>query len=274
MHYWAIQEGLNAGGSVAAHIPTNPGANSKGFGLSTNIAGITGSVAGATLTIATAATTATVATSSALTVVAIAGAWAAVLVPVLIILAKIFKGADPRQVPASQIEQAFEAASDNLYVVAKVGMITKEQAAYGMQLFLQKGVEYYAQMPQLGKAGNKGAGNMGKIIKDEITAVLALPVVAPVPINITKAHALYKANFPGGGKGWYAKSVEAGNKLADDFLKAVQEAGSSPAQAAAGSASGPGATAAAVAAVAGSPSKLFGLGVGAFAVVGLLRKIL
>jgi hypothetical protein len=177
------------------------------------------------------------------------------------LISLIFKGADPRQVPAAQIEQGFTVGADNLYAVAKAGMITKEQAASGMQTFLQTAIDYLGQMKaQLGKAADKAAANIGPIIRNEITAVLALPSVPAVPIDLVKAQALYKANLPGAGAGWYPKSVAAGNSLADEFLKTLM--GSVSSDAIAGT----------VASVAKSPVKLAGLGVAAFALVGLLRK--
>lgn len=272
--------GLNSAASVAGQIPASPGVNQKIFGVAAGVTGLVGT--GAALAVAAAGGTASAAASGgALLAATAAGPLAAILIPVMILLSRIFKGADPRQVPASQIEQAFEVAADNLYAVAKAGMVTKAQAASGMQVFLQKGVEYFGQMQsQLATAGNKGAANMGKVIRDEITAVLALPVVAPVPVDLAKAQVLYKANLPGGGAGWYPKSVAAGNNLADEFLKAMVTEGTSPAQVAAGPVAALGASVGSIlspenlAAVAKSPAKLLGLGVGAFAVVGLLRRFL
>jgi hypothetical protein len=130
-------------------------------------------------------------------------------------ISKIFSQADPRQVPAAQIEQAFEAAANNLCYVAQAGMITKAQAVAGMQQFLQAGIEYEGKA-NLGNAAVKGAANMTKVINDEIKALQALPPIASTPLDLAKARSLYQS-----GSGWYAASLQTATQLTDAYLTAI-----------------------------------------------------
>lgn len=140
---------------------------------------------------------------------------AAALAALTSILKSLFRGADPRQVPASQIEQAFEAAADNLYAIAQAGMITVPQAVAGMQAFLEQGIAYEAKA-NLGEASVKGAANMTKVIKDEIKVAHALPPIAPVALDLSKARTLYKS-----GGNWYAASLQTAAQLTDAYLEAL-----------------------------------------------------
>ncbi len=146
------QSALDLGSALGGLFGGGPGSNQPAF---SKVGAGTGLVAaGGGAAAGTAAASALAATSGI----------GALLIPVILLLSKTFKGADPFQVPASRIEQAFEVGSDNLYLVARSGMISKAEAAQGMQIFLQKGIEYYdqtiAREPRLQKAGEKGKRNM------------------------------------------------------------------------------------------------------------------
>lgn len=161
---------------------------------------------------------------------------------------KIFGGADPKQVPAAQIEQCFEAAAINLENVAKAGMISKDQAAAGMQAFLQQGIAYYGQA-QLGKAGEKGAANMNKSIGITMSRLMAMGEVPSVALDLGKARALYV-----NAAGWYKQSLQAAVQLTDAYLGSLTSGISGK-----------------LASVASSPVKLAGVGVGLFALVAVAR---
>jgi hypothetical protein len=170
-----------------------------------------------------------------------------VAIPALIAIAKkLFRGADPAQVPAAQIEQAFEAAANNLYYVAQAGMISKEQAAAGMQVFLQQGIEYEGKA-NLGAAAQKGAANMTKVIQAEITGVMSLGAISAVPLDLAKARTLYQT-----GSGWYAASLQTAAQLTDAYLGSLTSG-----------------LAATLASLAGSPVKLGAVGLGVFVLVSL-----
>lgn len=145
-----------------------------------------------------------------------------VAIPVMILLGKIFKGADPRQVPASQIEQAFEAAADNAYAVGKAGMISREEAVAAMRLFLKKGEEFYAQSAAaLGKAGPKGLANMRKVVNAEIAVALRDVATARTrSLDLAAAPRLYVKGPVGKGH-WYKESLDAATRLMDSHLASL-----------------------------------------------------
>lgn len=149
-----------------------------------------------------------------------AGPVGLVAAPVMILLGKIFHGADPRQVPASQIEQAFEAASNNLHYVAKAGMLSRDEAVAGMRVFLQKGDEFYKENEKaLGKAGEKGKANMHKVIEAEIAVTQQLVATARTrSLDLVAAQALYEKP---GKAGWYKESLEAAARLVDSYLTSL-----------------------------------------------------
>lgn len=177
---------------------------------------IAGGVAGALAPI-------TAAGSAALTGLAIAGAWAAVAAPVFILLSKIFHGADPRQVPASRIEQVFELAAVNMHSLVENAFLIPQEVIEACKVLLQKGVEYYAQMsPQLGKAGEKGAANMGKVVNAEIAAIAALRAPPLKPLVLSEARNSYKsAQGWARPPGWYAESIKVADELTDSYLQSI-----------------------------------------------------
>lgn len=142
--------------------------------------------------------------------------------PVMILLGKIFHGADPRQVPASQIQQAFEAASNNLHYVGKAGMISREEAVAGMRAFLRKGDEFFKESEKaLGKAGTAGKAGMHKTIETEITATQRLVATTRTrSLDLVAAPKLYEKP---GKAGWYKESLEAGGRLADSYLASLPQ---------------------------------------------------
>jgi hypothetical protein len=202
-----------AGANQATVGLAGPSSNAGDFGLAEQ--GIGAIATGAAAAVAAAGGAASAAASGGILLAATAaGPFAAIAIPVLILLSRLFKGADPRQVPASEIEQMFEAAADNFYALAKVGMIDIQDAAHAMQILIEQGAAYYQKVPNLGRAGGKGIANMTAVIQAEIDATLALPSNIPViPVDIAVAHGYYIS-----GAGWYASSIAGANKLTDNFL--------------------------------------------------------
>jgi len=145
-----------------------------------------------------------------------------VATPVILLLGKIFRGADPRQVPAAKIEQAFEAGACNVGAVARAGMLSQAEALAAMQLFLQKGDEFYKEMAKgLGPAGERGKANMHKVIGDWITALRReVALTRKRPLNLAAARKLY---IPVTKSGWYRESLEAGARLADSYLASLPQ---------------------------------------------------
>lgn len=150
-----------------------------------------------------------------------AGPVGLVATPIMMLLGKIFHGADPRQVPASQIEQAFQAASNNLNYVAKVGMISRDEAVAGMRVFLQKGDEFYKENEKaLGKAGTAGKANMHKVIEAEIAGLRDVASTRTRSLDLVAAQAFYEKP---GKAAWYKESVEAAGRLADSYLASLPQ---------------------------------------------------
>lgn len=182
-----------------------------------------------------------------------------VAVPVLILLGRLFRGADPRQVPAAQIQQVFEAASHNLLAVGRAGLISRAEVVDGARLFLRKGREFYDRADVvLGPAEERGAARMGVNVNEVIIAAQGGAVPAPVSgdylqpppgaavaasrtqrLDLASARSYY---IPVSKSGWYRQSLDAAQRLTDSYLeslpkniaeKAVAALGISPASLAA-----------------------------------------
>ena len=150
-----------------------------------------------------------------------AGPVGLVATPIMMLLGKIFHGADPRQVPASQIEQAFQAASNNLNYVAKAGMISRDEAVAGMRVFLQKGDEFFKESEKaLGKAGAAGKAGMHKTIEAEIAGLRDVATTRTRSLDLVAAQMLYEKP---GKAGWCKESLEAAGRLADSYLASLPQ---------------------------------------------------
>jgi len=134
------------------------------------------------------------------------------------LMGKLF-GANPKNVPASQAEQVFEAAADNAYAVSKAGMVSRSNAIAAMQQFLEMGTQYINGL-KLGTAGSQAVSNMTKVIQAEIAAAQSLPTAATKPIDIAAAHSVYKR-----GGGWYPASIQGATELTDQWLQSVPSTG-------------------------------------------------
>jgi hypothetical protein len=192
------------------------GAVNTAIDYSTTGLGIAGSIAGSTVAAGTAATGAAgtlVAIGSAATIVGL------VAVPVMILLGKIFHGADPRQVPASQIEQAFEVAAFNVMAVGRAGMLSRSEVLAAIDFLRKKGEEFYRQTPGLGKAGTKGLANMRMVLNAQVAdAGRSVPVTRTKALDLGAAKRLY---IPLGKSGYYAESLQAATRLTDQYLSAL-----------------------------------------------------
>jgi hypothetical protein len=135
----------------------------------------------------------------------------------------IFKGADPRQVPASKIEQVFEAAADKINAAKGAGMITRDQASALMDQFIQMGDQVYQQNPTLGlntgSPGGKGIANMTSVIQAEKnSSKMQLPDNVTIEINPDAAKGYYPTT---GTSGWYSESISAADQVASQALAAL-----------------------------------------------------
>lgn len=261
--------GLNSGAQASSFYQGTPGVNQKVFGEAATGVGLASTGIGATLGINALATGTSVAAAAAGSHGAVAaltsiGPWAALAIPVFILLSKIFKGADPRQVPAAKIEQVFEATAINLERLVEVGMLSKAEAAATQQALIQKGYEYYDDPSVvLGVAEDKGRANMTAVIKSVISQTQALADRLLVAVDLQAARALHLPARD--SRKWYPESLAAASQLTDQILQAIPPRSVGDAV---------GQVGAKLAAVSKTPVGLAGLGLGAFLLVGLLRKFL
>lgn len=173
-------------------------------GVASGIAALTGTTAVTALGLGVATAPATLGISAA-----IAG--------LVAVFSSLFHGADPRQVGSSQIEQAIEAAADNLYALAKNGMIYVAEAVVGMETLLAQGQQN--EQSWGGQAGSRGYTNLTNVINAEIAAVKLLSDNVTQEIDLQKAQAWYVQKGPAGT--WYDVSIDAANQLTDSFLQAL-----------------------------------------------------
>lgn len=132
------------------------------------------------------------------------------------IFTSVFKGANPLQVDASEIEQIYEALADDVYAVHKLGMISQSDAVSAMQSLITAGQKAESEYSgQLGDPAGNGAANLTAVIQAEISAVEQVPDPESLtPIDISQAHAVYV----GGTGKWYPSSISAANTMMDAFL--------------------------------------------------------
>jgi|GEM_PF-5494337 len=193
-------------------------------------------LAAAGTSIAIAAEGGTAAASGALVGVSAAIPIAGAVVAGLALLAGlIFHGADPRQVPASKIEQSFEAAADKLHEMMLAGMISVAQAVAGQQACIAAVRAMMDQYhSQLGDKIYSGTiANVTKVINDQIAqtqAHAALPGV-PTTLQVQPSSVILEIDpnsaskyYPQDGTaGWYPESVQSGDTLVNHYLSTLPE---------------------------------------------------
>lgn len=132
--------------------------------------------------------------------------------------------ANPLQVPAARAQQIFELAGNNLYAVAKAGLITPQTAVIGMDALIQSGKAFFLEQGKsIGNPAQAASIGMEKTIRAEQVATQNLPVpvaLLPAP-NLVEARKVYTpANTPG----WYADSITRAAAVTDEYLKLVPSA--------------------------------------------------
>lgn len=141
-------------------------------------------------------------------------------------VAKLFPGADPRQVPASEIEQTFEIFSDNLQRMVREGWITVQEAQAGMQQAIASGTQYL-QQSGLGAAAQAGIVNMTTVINNEINGTAAkfsgVPLKPAIDINAARMVYVGKTQGYDGADAriWYDKAISSAAQLTDAFLASL-----------------------------------------------------
>jgi hypothetical protein len=117
-------------------------------------------------------------------------------------------------IEAAQQEQVFEAAADNIYRVAKAGMIPGTIAAQLIQALIP--LAQQAEAAQGTKASGAGASNAAKVIQNEASAAAALGSTISQPLNLSAA----QAQFIGlNTSGWYPQALATAQQLAVQILQ-------------------------------------------------------
>ena len=241
---WVSSTGqvLNTGANVAGQFPGTPSSNTKPFNVAAGAAGLAATGIGAGVAVAPAAFAAGTATTAAgpLAALATAGIFAAIAVPVALLLSKIFHGADPKQVPAAQIQQVFEAACYNLLAIGRAGMLARKEVVDGAKLFLRVGLEWFDR-PEvvLGQAEDRAKARLPINVNEVLAAAEGRPVPPPVaedwlqpptgsavgeiatrPLTLEAARGFY---IPTNKAGWYSSSLQAAASLTDEYIAFVLE---------------------------------------------------
>lgn len=177
-----------------------------------------------------------VATRTALTVAPFTGP-AAPFVAIAATVSGFFHGADPRQIPAAKIEQAFELAADNLYWLAGANknlseaIISKQEAVDGINLLTQAAIQYEQQASQQyqpaspGQYGalpfSKAIANVQAVNGAEAQAVAGLPdlPLKAGPINFTEAQQYFYSREVSAG--WYPESIAGAEQLTLTYLQSL-----------------------------------------------------
>jgi len=146
-----------------------------------------------------------------------------IAVAAAIVLAKlIFKGADPRQVSAAKIDQAYTTAGRNIHALFDAHMLTKQAALDGINGLLIGAVQ--AEQVELdalakGKPLNKPLMDAIPHIKEGFQAQLShvgqtADTPTTQPVNLAKARTYYQK----WQKGYYADCIKWAGQLTDTFI--------------------------------------------------------
>ncbi len=139
---------------------------------------------------------------------------------VVALLLKFFGGGcGDACVDASKIEQIYEAAALDLEEVGKLGMISREEAAQGMQMFIRAGQQHEAQLND--EHAQEGAANLTKVIEQIIARSQSLSSEAKNPLDLDAARAAYISTSKTLGKEWYPDSLSAAAEMASQYLSSL-----------------------------------------------------
>lgn len=161
----------------------------------------------------------------ALTVPVIGGIIAGVAT--LMAVLHVGEGCGEPCIDAAKGEQLFEAAADNIYAIAKAGMLPSSSAVAAMQWILTQAQQSMASIGT--KQAQDGLAHATKVITAEIAAAQDLPDRQSAPLDPKKIQVLYLTPPM---HGWYddalaSAEVLAGNAIAQlPAVSAVMSAGS------------------------------------------------
>lgn len=120
-------------------------------------------------------------------------------------------------IDSSKIEQVYEAIGDNLWRVAKAGMMSGPAAVVAITHFMGVGDQ---ALNRLGTSqAQSGEQNMNQVMTNLIAHARTLPANATAPLNIPAAQKLYVS-----GAGWYPDSISVASQVTTKFLEAMATA--------------------------------------------------
>ena len=129
-------------------------------------------------------------------------------------------GPDPNNVPASQIEQAFELAQRNINAIWHAGMLTDAQQHQGVTVMYQQAQAYLQQIIQQAsdkKPYQQALANLQNSMVPSLTLSKVIasrgPQLTPKTLTLAGARQYYE-----GGAGWYPGSVQKAAELTDGFI--------------------------------------------------------
>lgn len=225
---------VGAGGQIAGALPSSsPGSNQGTFATVGTISSLaaTGGAAGVAAAGGTASVAATAAggglSGAAATTLAVLPVVGAVIAALAIIALKIFKGADPRQVPASKIVEAFNVAKRLIGYAYMHGMITQDEALAGIEYLRQVGHQLYQQnAAALGPTITANSvANLDGGLNDSLTAIQTHSPTSKETLDVSQvANWSIKINpYTGAndGRDIYPESVAAGYGIAQKYLETI-----------------------------------------------------
>lgn len=130
----------------------------------------------------------------------------------------IFGGPDPNNVPASQLEQAIEAAADNIQALYRAGLITNSQRLQGQQALLYQGQQAFQSIISRGgdvKPFANGLQNMTRVVSNVMAANQPQTATGQT-LSVATAQQYYKS-----GPGWYPGSTLKAAQLTDAFVQDI-----------------------------------------------------
>lgn len=120
-------------------------------------------------------------------------------------------------IEASQAEQIYERAVDDIYHVAQAGMITANEFLTGAQNFLAAGQQHLTQLLQSGDSKARGGlTNMQSSIGGVTSKASSLSQTRTAILDLNAAASLF-----GSSAGWYAGSASAGDQAAIAYLQSL-----------------------------------------------------
>ncbi len=136
-------------------------------------------------------------------------------------------GADPNQVPASEAEQTFEAASDDFYRLQRAGYLTHDEAVQAQADTLASGQKVIndllagnARVQADKRPWENALANMTKVITEEGHAAELWPDAPAIAWDAVAAAKLYVTHAA--EPGWYQVSTENATKMVSTYMNKLR----------------------------------------------------